>query len=239
LLSSSSCCLESEATTSLNSMASVGAVSCDEKRKKPYYKTDMRSSLETRLAWAKKEAGRRADKLKEDAVFWGSERGQQKIARQRGVASESEEAKAEADRAAAEATKEADFWESDAGFREVALQMQKNTVKDFWAARKKPKEDWETSSQCTVSTSQSTVCTLSPEAEEEVQRVVDADRDVKRLAKKLREMIQLEASNSLDKLQKEKLQKKPEVERELQLARTRVALQCRTYLMRSPPSGEA
>jgi hypothetical protein len=179
-------------------MASVGAVRCDEK--KPVYRQGMKtrfdirqSRLETMLERARQEASRRAAALEKDAMFWGSERGQQKIARQREVASE-REAKAKADRAAAKLQKEADFWKSEAGLREVHLEIQKNTIADFWGARRKPieernplEEDSETSSQCTMSTSQSTACTrtLSPEAEEEVvQQSVDATKEAKRLTQK-------------------------------------------------------
>ena len=185
-------------TPLLNNMASVGAVRCDEK--KPVYRQGMKtrfdirqSRLEKMQERARQEASRRAAALEKDAMFWGSERGQQKIARQREVASE-REAKAKADRAAAKLQKEADFWKSEAGLREVHLEIQKNTIADFWAARRKPREernpleeDSETSSQCTMSTSQSTACTrtLSPEAEEEVvQQSVDANKEAKRLTQK-------------------------------------------------------
>merc|ERR1712151_432128 len=75
-------------------------------------------------------------------------------------------------------------------------------------------EDWECSSQTTASTAITWV-TLTPEVEEEVQCKVEADKDVRRLAKKLREMVKLEACNSLDPLQKAKLEKKHDLEVEL------------------------
>merc|ERR1712086_464274 len=75
-------------------------------------------------------------------------------------------------------------------------------------------EDWESSSQTTASTA-ITWASLTPEVEEEVQCKVEADKDVRRLAKKLREMVKLEACTSLDPLQKAKLEKKHDLEEEL------------------------
>merc|ERR1712242_583294 len=79
-------------------------------------------------------------------------------------------------------------------------------------------EDWECSSQTTASTAITWV-TLTPEVEEEVQCKVEADKDVRRLAKKLREMVKLEACNSLDPLQKAKLERKHDLEEELDSTR--------------------
>merc|ERR1712141_632904 len=81
-------------------------------------------------------------------------------------------------------------------------------------------QEWETSSLATT-------CTLTPVDEEEVQCKVEADKEVRRLAKKFREMVKLECCNSLEPLQKAKLEKKPDVERELASARRIAAFRAR------------
>merc|ERR1711953_70318 len=83
-----------------------------------------------------------------------------------------------------------------------------------WEARQ---QKWECSGQSTVSTAMT--ATLTPEDEEAVRCKVEADKDVRRLAKKLREMVKLEDSNSLNPMQKAKLEKKRDVEIELDTAR--------------------
>merc|ERR1712150_455218 len=75
-------------------------------------------------------------------------------------------------------------------------------------------QEWETSSLATT-------CTLRP---------VDEDKEVRRLAKKFREMVKLECCNSLEPLQKAKLEKKPDVERELASARRIAAFRARNEL---------
>merc|ERR1711978_454565 len=84
-------------------------------------------------------------------------------------------------------------------------------------------QEWETSSLATT-------CTLTPVDEEEVQCKVEADKEVRRLAKKFREMVKLECCNSLEPLQKAKLEKKPDVERELASARRIAAFRARNEL---------
>merc|ERR1719251_128046 len=78
-------------------------------------------------------------------------------------------------------------------------------------------EDLECASQSTASTAMTV--TLARDDEEEVRCKVEADKDVRRLAKKLREIVKLEACNSLDPKQKAKLEKKLDVEIELDTAR--------------------
>merc|ERR1719251_153389 len=78
-------------------------------------------------------------------------------------------------------------------------------------------EDLECASQSTASTAMTV--TLARDEEEEVRCKVEADKDVRRLAKKLREIVKLEACNSLDPKQKAKLEKKLDVEIELDTAR--------------------
>merc|ERR1712060_535903 len=78
-------------------------------------------------------------------------------------------------------------------------------------------EDLECASQSTASTAMTV--TLARDDEEEVRCKVEADKDVRRLAKKLREIVKLEACNSLDPKQKAKLEQKSDVEIEFDTAR--------------------
>merc|ERR1711994_188447 len=77
--------------------------------------------------------------------------------------------------------------------------------------------DWECSSQSTACTAR-TPLTLTPDDEEAVHCKVEADKDVRRLQKKLRDIIKLESCDDLDELQQAKLDKKFDVEVELDTA---------------------
>merc|ERR1712079_793608 len=78
--------------------------------------------------------------------------------------------------------------------------------------------DWECSSQSTACTAR-TPLTLTPDDEEAMRCKVEADKDVRRLQKKLRDIIKLESCDKLDELQQAKLDKKFEVQVELDTAR--------------------
>merc|ERR1712060_414263 len=78
--------------------------------------------------------------------------------------------------------------------------------------------DWECSSQSTACTAR-TRLTLTPDDEEAIRCKVEADKDVRRLQKKLRDIIKLESFDKLDELQQAKLDKKSEVQVELDTAR--------------------
>ena len=77
--------------------------------------------------------------------------------------------------------------------------------------------DWECASQSTACTAR-TLLTLTSDDEEAVRCKVEADKDVRRLQKKLRDIIKLESCDSLDELQKAKLDKKEGVQLELDTA---------------------
>merc|ERR1712241_1463750 len=98
--------------------------------------------------------------------------------------------------------------------------------------------EWECSSQSTVSTAMT--ATLMPEDEEAVRCKVEADKDVRRLAKKLREMDKLEACNNLNPMQKAKLEKKWDVEVELDTARGLARARARNelFVSRGEPGGQ-
>merc|ERR1719461_152253 len=78
--------------------------------------------------------------------------------------------------------------------------------------------DWECASQSTACTAR-TLLTLTSDDEEAVHCKVEADKDVRRLQKKLRDIIKLESFDKLDELQQAKLDKKSEVQVELDTAR--------------------
>merc|ERR1712032_175014 len=109
-----------------------------------------------------------------------------------------------------------------------------------WAARQAERamkemgkqEDWESSSQSTASTAP-TRATLTSEEEDQLQRMVAADNNVRRYEKKLREIAQLEVRSSLDTLQKAKIEKKHEYELELNAARGLALARARQELQRT------
>merc|ERR1712026_102328 len=120
-------------------------------------------------------------------------------------------------KAATRAEEKAKWEASEAGQRTLAWRQNHARIQ----ATKE--QEWETSSLATT-------CTLTPVDEEEVQCKVEADKEVRRLEKKFREMVKLECCNSLEPLQKAKLEKKPDIERELAFARRIAAVQARDEL---------
>jgi len=92
-------------------------------------------------------------------------------------------------------------------------------------------EDLECASQSTASTAQT--ATLATDYEEEVRCQVEADKDVRRLAKKLREIVKLEACNSLYPKQTAKLEQKSDVEVELDTVRGQARARARQELFAS------
>jgi len=127
-----------------------------------------------------------------------------------------EKAKWEA-RQAKQVADQAEWEASEAGQRTLAWRQNHARIQ----ATKE--QEWETSSLATT-------CTLTPVDEEEVQCKVEADKEVRRLEKKFREMVKLECCNSLEPLQKAKLERKPDIERELAYARRIAAIQARDEL---------
>merc|ERR1739838_342173 len=101
--------------------------------------------------------------------------------------------------------------------RNIMLQQQTQLARPKQRATQEM--DWECASQSTACTAR-TLLTLTSDDEEAVRCKVEADKDVRRLQKKLRDIIKLESCDSLDDLQKAKLDKKPDVQVELDTARS-------------------
>jgi len=105
-----------------------------------------------------------------------------------------------------------------------ARQVENEKKRAEWEARQAQRKarhpDWEeTCSQTTDASTAATATTLSPEDEEELERRVAADKAVRRHEKALREIVKLECHGDLDRLQRAKLERRPEVEVELSTAK--------------------
>lgn len=99
------------------------------------------------------------------------------------------------------------------------------------AASKKKAEVQECDAKSDISfasTSVSTVCTLTPDQLSDVHSSVEKDKEVMKLAKKLREIAKLEQSTDLDALQQKKVDQKSEVELALETVRGLVASRARS-----------
>merc|ERR1712012_1354196 len=112
-----------------------------------------------------------------------------------------------------------DRWQKTLNEHDRKTMVQQQTQLARPKQRATQEMDWECASQSTACTAR-TLLTLTSDDEEEVRCKVEADKDVRRLQKKLRDIIKLESCDNLDELQKAKLDKKFDVQVELDTARS-------------------
>ena len=175
-------------------MASSGAVVCTRCRKEGHAAKDCKLPFLRSRTLADERAEVRAIRLQERA--------------QARAEWEAREAKREKKRAE---------WE--------ARQAENEPKRAAWEARRAQRKaqhpDWETCSQTTDASTAATATALSPEDEEELERRVAVDKEVRRHEKTLREIAKLEGRGDLDALQRAKLERREDVEEELSTAKGR------------------
>ena len=188
-------------------MASSGAVVCTRCRKEDHAAKDCCNLpfLRSRTL-ADERAEVRAIRLQERAqarAEWEAREAKREKKRAEWEARQAENEPKRAEWAARQAKKEQKRAEREAGQAQPKAQY----------------PDWETSSQSTDASTAATATALSPEDEEELERRVAVDKEVRRHEKTLREIAKLEGRGDLDALQRAKLERRTEVEAELWLAK--------------------
>jgi len=135
--------------------------------------------------------------------------------------------------------KKAEYERKKAAWIERQSTRAELSIKKSAADRSAPREarvakDWDARSDISLaSTAVSAACTLTCEQELEVQAEVAKDKAVRRFEKLLREIAKLEQSAELDVLQQNKVDRKSELEVELETARGIAAAHARNHVRQS------
>merc|ERR1712054_63609 len=145
-----------------------------------------------------------------------------------------EKAQKAAEREARQAAWEATQAERKAAWEaKQAEKANRKAALQAWHVNKTEQKDWDVESESTEASTIATVTAFIVD-EEEIERMVSADKVVRKFLKVLRDIEKLEGRRDLDALQKAKVARKPDIEFELNGAkglarvRAREELKCQT-----------
>jgi len=199
-------------------MASSGAVVCTRCRKEGHAAKDCCNLPFLRKStWAEERAQARAEWEAREATRekkraeWEARQAENETKRAEWEARQAEwkQKRAEWEDREAKREKKRAEWEA----RQAEWKQRRAEREAGQAQRKAQHPDWETCSQTTDASTAVTATALSPED------MLERRKTVRRHEKTLREIVKLAGRSDLDALQRAKLERRPEVEAELRLAK--------------------